>query len=408
MQPNHVALIAIALLGVGLVSRRLQNTILTLPMVFVTLGFVLSGSVTQLFEMKLPEAMVEGLAEITLVVLLFTDASAIDLRSLWREHRLPMRLLLVGLPLTILAGVVVAWFMFDGFTWWQAAILATLLAPTDIALGQPFAGNKTVPETVRQSLEVESGLNDGICFPFFLIALCGASIVGHPEGATYWIRFTSLQIVLGPVVGIVVAIVSGKLISLASRSGWMNESFENLSLLGVALLAFGLAEFVGGNGFISSFVAGLTFGAFFPTLRKSLIDFSEVEGVLLTMLIFLVVGLQFAPLVIENWSWAALGYAALSLTVIRMIPVCIALIGSGVSWQTFAVFSWFGPRGVASIVFVLILLGSEAVPIREELAVIAMTTIMLSVFAHGISAAPLARWYSQFKSSDTKPMKAES
>jgi len=402
MEPSHVALVAIALLGVGLVSRRLQNTILTLPMVFVAFGFVVSGSVTQLFQTELPEPMVEGLAEITLVVLLFTDASGINLRALRREERFPMRLLLIGLPLTILAGVVVAWFMFDGFTWWQAAILATILAPTDIALGQSFAGNKIVPENVRQSLEVESGLNDGICFPFFLIAVCGASIAEHPDSTAYWIRFTSLQIVLGPLVGIAVSYVGGKLIGLAARSGWMNESFEKLSTLGIALLAFGLAELVGGNGFIAAFVAGLTFGASFPVLRESLIDFSEVEGVLLTMLVFLVVGLQFAPQVMENWSWMALAYAVLSLTLIRLIPVCVALIGSGVSWQTAAIFGWFGPRGVASIVFVLILLESKQVPLGEELAVIAMTTIVLSVFAHGISASPLSRWYSRLAPSDNK------
>ncbi len=393
MEANVVVVVAIAILGFGLVSRQLRQTIVTAPMVFVGFGFLLSVSTTTFADFDPQTPAVSILAGLTLVVLLFTDAARIDIRQLRREHTLPVRLLVIGLPLTILAGIVAARIIFPEFNWWQAAVLAAILAPTDIALGQSFVGNKKVPIRIRQALGVESGLNDGICLPFFLIAICGAELSGHDGSLAYWIRFGILQIPLGIIIGITVGYLGGKLIHAAVGRGWMSLSFERISAIGLALLAYGAAELAGGNGFIAAFCGGMAFGNQYPALCRSLLNFAEAEGQLLALLIFLTFGALFVPFALENATPTIILYALLSLTLIRMIPVCISLIGTRLRLDTQLIIGWFGPRGVASIVFVLILMGNSAVPLHDKIAAIAVTTVLISVFVHGITAFPLARWY---------------
>jgi len=259
MENSAYLVIAAFIVFYGIVSKRIQSTIITGPIVFVIFGFCLSTSVSGLVTDK-DHVFINTIANLTLILILFSDASRINLRLFWREGGLPMRLLGIGLPLTILAGVFVGIVIFTGLPFWQAAILATILAPTDAALAQAVINSERVPGRIRQALNVESGLNDGICFPILLlfISLADSSDVQHP--ASYWMGFVTFQLILGPVVGIIVGYVGGKVVLWAVNKNWMSGNFQRLSIVGLSLMAFFIADLVGGNGFISAFFTGLIFG----------------------------------------------------------------------------------------------------------------------------------------------------
>jgi sodium/hydrogen antiporter len=215
------------------------------------------------------------------------------------------------------------------------------------------------------------------------------------QPASYWIRFALEQVGLGVLVGVGVGLVGGWLVSRASRSGWMTDSFRRLALLALALIAWALADQIGGNGFIAAFVGGLAVG---PTVERSgeqLIRFTEAEGQLLNLSVFfifgvLVIGLM-APL-----SWEVALYALLSLTVIRMLPVALSLIGTHLRGVSVLFMGWFGPRGLASIVLGLIVVAKAPLLAgREEVELVVASTVLLSVLLHGVTAAPLSAVYAR-------------
>ncbi|MEE9595579.1 MAG: cation:proton antiporter, partial [Acidiferrobacterales bacterium] len=334
MESLAFIVVAVCILGFGLVSGRLQNSVITPPIVFVLFGLLVSPRALGWVEFELDSRFIHTLAELTLVLVLFTDAARIDLRLLRREHDLPVRLLVIGLPLTIVAGTLVAAVMLDTLTFWEAAVLAAILAPTDAALGQAVVSSERVPVRIRQALNVESGLNDGIALPVILILLSIAGAAEHSQSATYWVQFAALQVILGPLVGIGVGYFGGKLIERAAHIGWINHAFQDLSALGLSLLAFAGAELIGGNGFIAAFCAGLTLGNCSRAICTCLYEFAEAEGQLLTLLIFMVFGALMLPMTLDHFSWMVLAYGVLSLTLIRIVPVVISLVGAGLRWQT--------------------------------------------------------------------------
>jgi NhaP-type Na+/H+ or K+/H+ antiporter len=391
MESLSFLVIAIGILGFALISGRVQRSIVTAPMVFVTFGFVVARGLG-VVELEMEDPLIQTLAELTLVLVLFTDASQIDLGLLRREHDLPVRLLTIGLPMCIVLGGLLAVALFD-FGLWEAAVLAAMLAPTDAALGQAVVSIQEVPVRIRQALNVESGLNDGIALPVFLLFLSFAGAAEQVAPTSYWIRFAALQLILGPLVGIAVGYFGGKLVERGSRTGWINRSFQDLSALGLSLLAFAVAELVGGNGFIAAFTAGLTLGNTSRAICSCLYEFAEAEGQLLTLLIFTVFGAVMVPLALEHVGWRVIGYAVVSLTIIRMIPAAMSLIGARLQPDTVLFLGWFGPRGIATILFALLMLERAALSGGEQILVVAMTTVLLSVFAHGITAYPLAKWY---------------
>jgi NhaP-type Na+/H+ or K+/H+ antiporter len=391
MESLSFLVIAIGILGFALISGRVQRSIVTAPMVFVTFGFVVARGLG-VVELEMEDPLIHTLAELTLVLVLFTDASRIDLGLLRREHDLPVRLLTIGLPMCIVLGGLLAVALFD-FGLWEAAVLAAMLAPTDAALGQAVVSIQEVPVRIRQALNVESGLNDGIALPVFLLFLSFAGAAEQVAPTSYWIRFAALQLILGPLVGIAVGYFGGKLVERGSRTGWINRSFQDLSALGLSLLAFAVAELVGGNGFIAAFTAGLTLGNTSRAICSCLYEFAEAEGQLLTLLIFTVFGAVMVPLALEHVGWRVIGYAVVSLTIIRMIPAAMSLIGARLQPDTVLFLGWFGPRGIATILFALLMLERAALSGGEQILVVAMTTVLLSVFAHGITAYPLAKWY---------------
>jgi NhaP-type Na+/H+ or K+/H+ antiporter len=393
MNPVAVLTIAIALLAYGLVSRRIQGSILTGPMLFAAFGFAVGPDGAGLVPLRVSHEGLHLLAEITLILVLFSDAANLDLRQLRRDHNLPVRMLTIGLPLSIVLGAALALGLLAGFSIWEALLLAAILAPTDAALGQAVITNPVVPVRIRQTLNVESGLNDGIAFPFVLVFATVATMADAGQQASDWILFAIKQMGLGPLAGIAVGFVGAKLVAFCHRADWMSETAEGIVVLALAFAAYQAAELIGGNGFISAFAAGLSFGNTLGRHCKFLFEFADAEGLFLILLTFMAFGSAMIPMALPDFNLVYLLYAVLTLTVIRMLPVSVALLGTGVSPVTSAFLGWFGPRGLASVLYVLVVLEGAEMPHKHEIFVICTLTIMLSILLHGFTAVPAARWY---------------
>lgn len=393
MDTASVTIVSLGIILFSVVSARLRKSVLTAPIVFVSFGLLIGDAGFGLLRIQMENGAIHLLAELTLVVVLFSDASRIDLKLLRREHDLPIRLLTIGLPLSIVLGTLTAWWLLPELGFWQSAVLAAIVVPTDAALAHAVVTDKSVPTRVRQAISVESGLNDGLCLPVFLVFLCAARLTEHQESTAYWIQFATMQVVLGPMVGIGVGYLGGKLIEHSARNKWISHSFLQLTTIALALLAYASAELVGGNGFIAAFCAGLTVGNVSRAISGAIHDFADAEGQLLTLLVFLFFGAVLLPQASANLTFTGMMFAVLALTLLRMLPVAMALVGTKLRMDTRLFIGWFGPRGVASIVFALVLLEEFAVPARQEIFAVAMATVALSVFSHGLTAYPLAKWY---------------
>lgn len=393
MDTESFLVIAAGLVAFAMISGKLSNTIITPPMIFAAFGLVISGAVLGIADVEFENDIIHTLAELTLVFVLFTDAARIDLKLLRRDHNLPVRLLVGGLPLTIIAGTAVGLLLLPGFTLWQAALLAAVLAPTDAALGQAVVSSPLVPARIRQAINVESGLNDGIALPVVLLFASLASAEHASVDAGFWLQFGALQIILGPIVGIIIGWLGAKAADWAAGNGWMTQALQGPAALGIALIAFSAAEIIGGNGFISAFIAGLVLGNTVRGQCAALFEFAESEGQLLTLLTFLVFGAVLLPTLGDGVDWQVIVYAVLSLTVIRMVPAALSLFGTGVRGPTTLFLGWFGPRGLASILFALLVLEEAEIPLSDEILQITILTVALSILAHGITAAPASRWY---------------
>lgn len=391
---EHISLIAVALvfLGFGLVSKKLSSAIITPPMVFVTAGFILSGPVLGLVHLELDQHLLKLLLETTLVLVLFSDAARIDLKRLRSEHSIPLRMLLIGMPLTIVIGTAFAYSLPLGITFCEAALVAAILTPTDAALGQVVISSDRVPEPLKLGLNVESGLNDGIALPVILVLASIASALATNDNQ-HWFTFALSQLTLGPLSGIVIGYCGGWLIRRANSRNWVSESGEGIIALCIAGMCFIVAESLHGNGFIAAFTGGLVFGNYQKNRCKYLFEFVETEGQIFTLGTFFIFGALLLPMALTSfniWHWV---FAVFSLTLMRMVPVYIALKPNNLNLPTSLFLGWFGPRGLASILFVLLVLGETLLPHPEIVTNIVFIAVMISVFVHGLSAAPLALSY---------------
>jgi NhaP-type Na+/H+ or K+/H+ antiporter len=376
----------------SLVSERLERTILTAPILFTVAGMITFIVLPGALDPNVTLPVFLRLAEVGLVLLLFSDASRTDLRILREIGSLPARLLSAGMLLTILLGGLAALVIFHQLTLWEAGILAAILAPTDAGLGQVIVTSEHVPMKIRQALNVEAGLNDGLSVPFllFFIALAGIGEGGRNAGLH---QFILEQLGLGALIGLIVGTCGGALIRFASDRQWMSHSFEQLSVVMLPLLCLLASEFLAASMFIAAFVAGLFIQIRFREARKHSIEFGEEWGQMLNLSVFFLFGL----LVARDWhqfSASHFLYALLSLTVIRMLPVAISLIGTKLSRATVLFMGWFGPRGLASIVLGLVYLEQEANhPGESTIRLAVMVTVLMSIFAHGLSAQPGIKLY---------------
>lgn len=388
-----VALVAAGLLLFALVSKRLDGSMVTPPLIFVAFGYAIGEGG---FAAAMVDPGREGIhliAEITLIIVLFADAARIELRTLRRDHSLPVRMLLIALPLTIALGAAAAIFAFPELGMFEAAMLAAILAPTDAALGQAVVTSPHVPVRIRQAVNVESGLNDGIALPAVLLFAALAGAHHGPNGAGGWAAFVAAQLILGPLTGVIVGFVGSRAIDGGIERGLVATQFQGIAILALVFLSFTLAELVGGNGFISAFVAGMTFGNTVRNKCEFLFEFMEGEGQLLTLITFLIFGAVLLPEALPHIDGMTVLYALTSLTVLRMLPVWLSLLGTGVRLPTSMFLGWFGPRGLASILFLLVILEDAGMLHESRLLSVTVVTVALSVLLHGISAAPFARWY---------------
>ncbi len=379
----------------SLLTKAISKTILTLPIIFMVIGYLCAVPLEMAAE---PETLDEGarfLAEITLVLVLFTDASHVRFMSLRKYVGVPARMLVVGLPLTIGLGMVVAYLLSPESGLAMALLTAAVLTPTDAALGQTVVSSKDVPEHLRQTINVESGLNDGLVLPFVLLGaiLASATMEGaHTDGLA---MSAMMQIVLGPLVGLAIGWVAAKAMDVAQDKELIAEAAGGVAFLAVAFVAFIGSEIIGGNGFIAAFVAGMVFGNTYRHEIHFIGEFMEGVGQLLTMFAFLIFGALLLPDGLEHMTWGAVVLALLFLTVVRMLPIFVSLMGTGLALREKLFLGWFGPRGIASILFTLIMMDEFDFPGEEELLACVSMTVFLSIILHGISAAPLSKWIGQ-------------
>ena len=332
------------------------------------------------------------------------------MRALAREYAVPLRLLGIGLPLTIAAGALAAVAVLHELNLIDALVLAIVLAPTDAALGQAVVTEPSLPSRIRQGLNVESGLNDGICVPLLLLALAAAEADAGASTSQHAIKIVSEQIGYGILGGVVAGLASAAVVRVSGARDLISKPWLQVIPVAGAALAYGIALALGGSGFIAAFVAGGLFGYLVPQESERISLLAEEVGGLLGGVTFLVFGAILPGPTLEHLSWSAAAYAVLSLTVVRMLPVAIAMIGSGASWQTVGFLGWFGPRGLASIVFAVIVVDEAHLPGTGTILTATYATIGLSVFAHGLTAAPLARryaaWYSAHARGERRLMEA--
>ena len=367
-------------------------------MAFIAMGMFLGAEAFGLVDLGVENELFLLVGEAALVLTLFTDAVRINISSLRENESLPARLLALGMPMTIAGGTALAALMFTDLTFFEAAIIGTVLSPTDAGLGQALVNNPRVPMHIRQALNVESGLNDGIATPILFMFLALAEAQEEAGSASFWTSYAIKELGFGLLVGLAVGLIGGWLTGHAMRRKLMTRTFQWLTFPALALVAWLLAVMVEGNGFIAAFTAGLatawiTGDLIKERLKENVVAFSETGGQLLDFVVFFI----FGAIVVNELNmldWETVLYALLSLTLVRMLPVAISLIGSRLHRGTVLFMGWFGPRGLASIVLgTIVLQESPALDGLERIQDIVMVTVALSVFAHGISTTPFVRLY---------------
>jgi len=391
-----IVAVAASLVAWGLISAQFESFNVSAPMAFVAIGLVLANDPLSVIDVNVHGETLRSLTEITLALLLFSDAARVNLRVLRHDARVPVRLLVIGLPLTIAVGTGLAVILFPDLNPWAAAVIAAAVAPTDAALGAQVVEDTHVPARVRRILNVESGLNDGIATPFvtFFIAGTVADTVSH---SSITLASALGDLAVGVLGGAAVGLGGALLLKLATSNGWSSATYRGIGVLALALMAYALSIELGGNGFIGAFVGGLAFGTIVhdPKQQDATLDFDGQTGELLSLIVWFIFG---AVLVnaLDATTWQTGVFVFLALTVARMLPVAIALIGEHFNPVTVAFMGWFGPRGLASVVFAVIAYDSLEGPDAKPVLAAITLTVLVSVVAHGLSASPLSRRYGTY------------
>jgi sodium/hydrogen antiporter len=391
MSVSDLAMVAALVFGWGTLSARLERFEVTAPIAFVVAGLLLTHGPLAFLGVAPSRELIKELAEFTLALVLFSDASRVGLHELRVDAGLYLRLLGVALPLTIGLGALLAFALDSGAGIWLALLVGAALAPTDAALGAAMMTNPAVPARIRRLINVESGLNDGIATPFVSVALAGAATAGEATG--HFPAAAVAELALGILIGIAVGGAGGLLVNAARKRGWVEGGFAGPAVLGLAVCAYASSVALHGNGFIAAFVGGLAFGTTAGRRGQPLIPFVEETGALVSLLVWLAFGAVAVGPAVDVLNWQIVLYAVLSLTVIRMVPVAAVLVRSGLDRATIALVAWFGPRGLASVVFCLLALEELGNPAADHAAAVITVTVVLSVLAHGATADPVANRY---------------
>ena len=373
------------------VAGGLEKTPVSGPIVFMVVGFLLGPLGLGWLEPDLSGNELRVLADLTLALVLFIDAANADMAVLKRHMQIPVRMLLIGLPGVIFLGIFIGSLIFHQLSGYELAILAVMLAATDAALGKAVVTNKSVPPNIREGLNVESGLNDGICVPilFVFIALAKGGAAGEGGSTALALRLVAQEIGIGLIVGLGMTAIGAWLLRACWRRGWITEIWAQLPVITLAISCFAVAQSLHGSGYIAAFVGGLLFGILARDDTHELVLAAEGTGETLALFTWIAFGTAVLGEALGYFSWQVVLYAFLSLTVIRMLPIFLSLIGSGERTEGKLFLAWFGPRGLASIVFSIIV-WNEAIPGGQLMALVVVCTVFLSVVAHGLSANPLA------------------
>jgi NhaP-type Na+/H+ or K+/H+ antiporter len=396
---EDLALLALFIFVYSSVAGFVERSWISGPIIFTIFGLAIGPMGLDLLSFEADRETIRALAELTLALVLFTDAAGADIRVLKNTEGLPTRLLLIGLPLTILLGFGVAALLVDSLSLFGMAVLATMLAPTDAALGKAVVTNDAVPDEVRQGLNVESGLNDGICVPVLLLFLALALDKAGDEGTwTLAAKLVVEEIGIGLATGLVLTFAAVRLLKLARQREWLTHTWIQIPVVALALSCFAVAQWLGGSGFIAAFSGGILLGILDAHLSREVKEefllASEGTGDVLALITWVIFGSAVVGQAVGSFSWMILLYSVLSLTVIRMLPVFLSLTGSGIDTEGKLFIGWFGPRGLASIVFAVIVVNS-GLPASGPLAMTVACTIILSILAHGVTANSWARAYSE-------------
>ncbi len=378
----------------ALVSGLAGRWSISAPIAFVVLGLVATHGPVHLFAINPHSSTILALAEVTLALVLFTDASRVNIHQLRHDLGLPVRLLAIGLPLTIGFGTAAAFGVLPGIGIWVAATVGAIVAPTDAALGATIMEDPRIPDRIRRLLNVESGLNDGIATPFVNLFLVGAvsTETAHAAELASAVR----ELVVGAGVGAGVGLVGGWLLTRAITAGWSMQGFRPLAALGMALLAYASSLQLHGNGFVAAFIAGMCFGSVVRQDLEEIVLFAEGVGGLLALLVWMIFGAVMVVPGFREAHWEDYVFAVLALTVLRMVPVAVSLVGSGLDRATVGLVGWFGPRGLASVVFGLIAFDTLDTAGAHQVLAVVVVTVTLSVLLHGLTAGPLASRYGAF------------
>ncbi|MGI9603715.1 MAG: cation:proton antiporter [Acidimicrobiales bacterium] len=395
MEISTLALMSGFVVAFSLISRRIESIAISGPMIFVAFGVLIGPEVLDLAGFDIESEAVVLLAELTLAVLLFSDASRIDVPALARDPGIPARLLAIGLPLTVALGAGMTALLLTDLSGWEAALVAAILTPTDAALGQAVVTDKRVPVRIRQSLNVESGLNDGLVVP--IVAVFVAMVEeGESGGVGNFLTDAVQQIFIGAAVGVGVAVVAGWLLAKAYERDWVAADYEQLAMLAIGVGAYATATELDGNGFIAAFLAGLTASALMGTESARRSAFSEDLGQILALTMFVIFGATMVGPALGALTFPIALCALATLTVGRSIPVWVATVGSGLAPRSRAFLGWFGPRGLASVLFGLLVVEESDIASSDTLFVIVTWVVVVSVVAHGVSATPGVGWYTRW------------
>ena len=385
---QQLAILAVFVFLYSLVAGRVGRSMLSGPIIFVAAGFLLGPMVLGWFPGDESRETLRTLADLTLALFLFIDAANANLKTLKRKAGIPARMLLIGLPAAIALGSGLALVMFDVLTVFEAAILGTMLAATDAALGKAVVTNEAVPDRLREGLNVESGLNDGLCVPILFVFIALQASGGAAEEGLV-VKLLLEELGIGALVGVFVAGAGVWLFDRFRRMGWMDLIWSQVTTMAMAIGCFAIAQSLHGSGYIAAFVGGLVFGYLAKDETHHLVQSAEGIAELLALLTWFLFGYAIIGQIFGLFTWQVVVYALLSLTVVRMLPVFLSLTGSGESVASRLFLGWFGPRGLASIVFAIIVL-DEGLPGARFMALVVMCTVFFSLVLHGVTANPLA------------------
>ncbi|MEE9179171.1 MAG: sodium:proton antiporter [Acidimicrobiia bacterium] len=379
-----VLVLSASVFAIVAVSGRLSRLSITEPLVAVVIGILIAFLIGNPIDIRSPAALI--FLELALVLVLFTDAARIDIGHIRKQYRWPARMLLIGLPLVMILGAVVSgWIL--ALPLGAALLLGVILAPTDAALAEPVLESEVLPVRVRQTLNIESGLNDGLALPALFIAMgLIESEAGRSMSSS--VLLVIRQVGIGVAGGAVLGFAGAWAISRATQRGWMDGLHQKIAAVALALGTFAAVQILGGSGFVAAFVAGAVLGSQVRPKCDYLYEFADTEGRALVLIAFVFLGAgPISGLITDGVSWEAWAVSLIALFVVRPIAIWLSLVGEKLLPSTAMFFGWFGPRGLATAVFLLVVF-KEMTDIPPVVADITFLTVALSVLLHGLTAMP--------------------